>query len=82
MISTFRQHVIENLAKPNVRANFRKAMDGLMQRRLDQFPDPEELERIRTQAQAIRANALSKLPRTAGATGSQSHRQRHPGPLG
>lgn len=62
MISEFRQHVIENLAKPNVRANFRKAMDGLMQRRLDQFPDPAELERIRTQAQAIRANALSKLP--------------------
>jgi L-lactate dehydrogenase complex protein LldF len=62
MISEFRQHVIENLAKPNVRANFRKAMDGLMQRRLDQFPDPTELDRIRTQAQAIRANALSKLP--------------------
>lgn len=62
MISEFRLHVQENLAKTNVRANFRKAMDGLMQRRLDQFPDPVELERIRTQAQAIRANALSKLP--------------------
>ncbi len=62
MISEFRQHVIENLAKPEVRANFRRAMDGLMIRRLDQFPDKEALERLRTQSMAIRANALSKLP--------------------
>jgi L-lactate dehydrogenase complex protein LldF len=62
MTSTFRQTVRANLAKPEVRANFYRAMDGLMTRRLDQFPDKVELERLRTQSMAIRANALSKLP--------------------
>lgn len=62
MSSTFRQTVRANLAKPEVRANFYRAMDGLMTRRLDQFPDKAELERLRTQSMAIRANALSKLP--------------------
>lgn len=62
MSSTFRQTVRVNLAKPEVRANFYRAMDGLMTRRLDQFPDKAELERLRTQSMAIRANALSKLP--------------------
>ncbi|QTR53625.1 LutB/LldF family L-lactate oxidation iron-sulfur protein [Thiothrix unzii] len=62
MTSTFRQTVRANLAKPEVRANFYRAMDGLMTRRLDQFPDKAELERLRTQSMAIRANALSKLP--------------------
>ncbi|MDD5393562.1 MAG: LutB/LldF family L-lactate oxidation iron-sulfur protein [Thiothrix sp.] len=62
MTTEFRHNVTLNLAKPNVRANFRKAMDGLMSRRLDQFPDKAELERLRTQSMAIRANALSKLP--------------------
>ncbi|SEA24023.1 L-lactate dehydrogenase complex protein LldF [Thiothrix caldifontis] len=62
MITQFRQTVRANLAKPEVRANFYRAMDGLMTRRLDQFPDKAELERLRTQSMAIRANALSKLP--------------------
>ncbi len=63
MTSTFRQTVRTNLAKPEVRANFYRAMDGLMTRRLDQFPDRVERERLRTQSMAIRANALSKLPK-------------------
>ena len=62
MSSEFRNTVRANLAKPEVRANFYRAMDGLMTRRLDQFPDKVELERLRTQSMAIRANALSKLP--------------------
>ncbi|QTR51188.1 LutB/LldF family L-lactate oxidation iron-sulfur protein [Candidatus Thiothrix anitrata] len=62
MSSEFRNTVRANLAKPEVRANFYRAMDGLMTRRLDQFPDKAELERLRTQSMAIRANALSKLP--------------------
>jgi L-lactate dehydrogenase complex protein LldF len=62
MTSTFRLTVRDNLAKAEVRANFYRAMDGLMTRRLDQFPDKVELERLRTQSMAIRANALSKLP--------------------
>jgi L-lactate dehydrogenase complex protein LldF len=62
MTTSFRQTVRTNLAKPEVRANFYRAMDGLMTRRRDQFPDKAELERLRTQSMAIRANALSKLP--------------------
>jgi L-lactate dehydrogenase complex protein LldF len=62
MMSKFRQTVSQNLAKAEIRANFYRAMDGLMSRRLDQFPDKAELERLRSQCMAIRANALSKLP--------------------
>ena len=62
MSSPFRLRVEENLAKSEIRANFYRAMDGLMTRRLDQFPDKAELERLRTHSMAIRANALSKLP--------------------
>ncbi len=62
MSSAFRIRVEEALGKAEIRANFYRAMDGLMTRRLDQFPDKAELERLRTQSMAIRANALSKLP--------------------
>ena len=61
-ISDFRIRVGQNLAKTEIRANFRRAMDGLMSRRLEQFPDRVELERLRTQSMAIRANALARLP--------------------
>ena len=49
MMSNFRQTVSHNLAKAEIRANFYRAMDGLMSRRLDQFPDKPELERLRSQ---------------------------------
>lgn len=62
MTSPFRETVRINLAKADIRANFYRAMDGLMTRRREQFPDTAELERLRTQCLAIRANALSKLP--------------------
>ncbi len=58
----FRARAAERLADVRVRANFRRAMDGLMARRLDQFPDREELERLRTQGLRIRAHALANLP--------------------
>ena len=45
-----------------LRANFRRAMDGLMDKRKAQFPDPAVLETLRNKGAAIRANALSKLP--------------------
>ncbi len=62
MTSEFRINVATALGKHDVRAHFRKAMDTLMTNRRNQFPDEAELQSLRTQAQAIRANALSKLP--------------------
>lgn len=58
----FRIDVETALGKTDVRAHFRKAMDTLMINRRNQFPDDAALQALRTQAQAIRANALSKLP--------------------
>lgn len=62
MTTEFRIRVEDALQNEEVRANFRRAMDGLMTRRLDQFPDEAELQRLRTQAEAIRSNALLNLP--------------------
>ncbi|WP_020396687.1 LutB/LldF family L-lactate oxidation iron-sulfur protein [Thiolinea disciformis] len=58
----FRVDVEKALGKTEIRAHFRKAMDTLMINRRNQFPDDAALQALRTQAQAIRANALSKLP--------------------
>jgi L-lactate dehydrogenase complex protein LldF len=60
--SEFRINIDKALGKPDVRAHFRRAMDTLMTNRRNQFPDNAELQRLRDQAQVIRANALSKLP--------------------
>ncbi|HPQ94475.1 MAG: iron-sulfur cluster-binding protein [Thiothrix sp.] len=62
MPTEFRIRVEDALKKDEVRTHFRKAMDTLMTNRRNQFPDEAELQRLRTQAQSIRANALSKLP--------------------
>lgn len=62
MTTEFRVRVEDALKKDDVRAHFRKAMDTLMVNRQKQFPDDDELQRLRSQAMAIRANALSKLP--------------------
>ncbi len=61
-VSEFRIRVEDALGNQEVSANFRKAMNGLMKRRLEQFPDSTELARLRTQAQSIRANSLQHLP--------------------
>ena len=50
------------LGNERVRGNFRRAMDGLMQRRLDLFPDPEAMESLRQHGMRIKASALSRLP--------------------
>jgi L-lactate dehydrogenase complex protein LldF len=50
------------LAKPEVRNNFRQAMDGIRARRAEQFPDPDHLARLRRQAHAIRQRALAGMP--------------------
>ena len=45
-----------------LRANFRRAMDGLMGKRAAQFPVPADWQELRAAGAAIRARALAKLP--------------------
>ena len=45
-----------------LRANFRRAMDGLMAKRAAQFPDPAEWHALRAHAASIRARSLANLP--------------------
>ncbi|BAE52934.1 LutB/LldF family L-lactate oxidation iron-sulfur protein [Paramagnetospirillum magneticum] len=50
------------LNDPKLRANFRRAMDGLMTKRAAQFADEAEWNALRARGAAARANALAKLP--------------------
>ncbi len=50
------------LNDPQLRANFRRAMDGLMSKRRAVFDDPQELEALRDRGASIRRNALAQLP--------------------
>jgi len=50
------------LADPQLRRNFRRAMDGLMAKRAACFPDPAEWTRTRALGAAIRAKNLLILP--------------------
>ncbi len=62
MPSEFRIRVKDALAKDRVRANIRKAMDGLMFKRDQSFPDKPALEALRLRGMGIRSRALSRLP--------------------
>ncbi|MBB3192025.1 LutB/LldF family L-lactate oxidation iron-sulfur protein [Halomonas cerina] len=57
----FHRQAHEALASPQIRANFRKAMDGLMIKRRDVFGD-WDLEALRELGANIRLRALAKLP--------------------
>ena len=57
---TGKAHVALN--DPKLRANFRRAMDGLMTKRAAQFSDQEEWTALRARGAAIRARSLAKLP--------------------
>jgi L-lactate dehydrogenase complex protein LldF len=50
------------LGRERARKNIRRAMDGLVVKRLKAFPDVSELERLRDQGQAIRGHAVARLP--------------------
>lgn len=58
----FRAGIDAGLHDTTLRANFRRAMDGLMTKRAKQFEDPQEWTRLRALGQEIRQRALSKLP--------------------
>ena len=50
------------LKDQQLRANFRRAMDGLMSKRAVQFADTAEWNGVRALAASVRMRALSKLP--------------------
>jgi L-lactate dehydrogenase complex protein LldF len=58
----FRDAAAKALLDPQLRANFRRAMDGLMAKRLAQFPDPRDLQDLRDLSTAIRSRSLLNLP--------------------
>ena len=58
----FRDRAEVALADGQLRTNFRTAMDSLMQKRADAFPDEEEREGLRELGNRIKARALSRLP--------------------
>ena len=58
----FRARSKEVVNNPFLRQSFRGAMDFLMSKRAAQFPDPEELESLRTLGEQIRQYNLGKLP--------------------
>lgn len=58
----FRAAAVEALGNAQLRANFRRAMDGLMAKRAAMFADPVEWRDLRGLGASIRARALAKLP--------------------
>lgn len=60
-IQEFHPRVHAALENPQIRSNFRKAMDGLMTKRLTAFDD-WDLEALRELGAAVRVRALSQLP--------------------
>jgi L-lactate dehydrogenase complex protein LldF len=58
----FRDAAAKALQDPQLRANFRRAMDGLMAKRRAQFPDPKDLQDLRDLGTAIRSQSLLRLP--------------------
>lgn len=62
MKNHFRKHAIEALADPQLRDNFRGAMDFLRAKRLSVFTDAGELDALRAQGHQIKNSALARLP--------------------
>ena len=64
MLSTeqFKKDSFSALNNPQLRGNFKRAMSGLMQKRLAVFPDDQEFYQLREIGHSARANALRKLP--------------------
>ena len=58
----FKLETLSALNNKQLRANFRRAMDGLIEKRRDVFRDYEELQNLRDLGHSIKKNALNKLP--------------------
>lgn len=61
-IVEFDARVDKALNNAQLRRNLRSAMDGLIEKRAQAFPDAEELSALRVMGNQRRANALAKLP--------------------
>jgi L-lactate dehydrogenase complex protein LldF len=62
MPADFRASAQAPLADTQLRANFRRAMDGLISKRTAQFADPKEWKDLRSLGAAVRARSLLRLP--------------------
>ena len=64
MLSTeqFKKDTFSALKNPQLRGNFKRAMYGLMQKRIAVFPDDQEFNQLSEIGRTTRANALHKLP--------------------
>ena len=58
----FRANSVKALADPQLRANFRRAMDGLMARRKALFDEGQDWTALRALGAAAKLNALANLP--------------------
>lgn len=58
----FKERSLAALNDPAQRKNFRGAMDFLQTKRRAQFPDPEDLSKLRDLGEAIRRDSLARLP--------------------
>jgi L-lactate dehydrogenase complex protein LldF len=58
----FREAATRALGNPELRANFRRAMDGLIAKRAAAFADPTEWRSLRALGASIRARTLARLP--------------------
>lgn len=61
-LDEFRERARSVVANPDLQKSLRSAMDYLQAKRLAQFPDDAELQRLRDLGEAIRQYSLSKLP--------------------
>ncbi|MGE4280175.1 MAG: LutB/LldF family L-lactate oxidation iron-sulfur protein [Magnetospirillum sp.] len=62
MGADFSTRAHDALNNPQLRANFRRAMDGLMTKRAAQFEDQDNWNALRARGAAIKARALARLP--------------------
>ena len=64
MLSTgqFKKDSFSALNNLKLRGNFKRAMSGLMQKRLAVFSDDQEFHKLREIGYSSRTNALNKLP--------------------
>ncbi|KAF0225359.1 MAG: ferredoxin-like domain-containing [Rhodospirillaceae bacterium] len=62
MGNDFSSRAHDALNNPQLRRNFRRAMDGLMSKRAVQFADRDDWAALRARGAAIKARALARLP--------------------